>query len=178
VPSFFHFALNCNQIFLGENMNTFMNWIRAVVFCVMIAAVMQPVLAQTPTMDKSSGVQVMHFDAAKVNAAFEKGSPLFPGGDESHYQILTARRDKPGQSELHDKFTDVIYVVEGTATFVTGGEIVNGTTTAVGEIRGESIKGGTTRKLAKGDVIVVPNSTPHQFVEVNPPFLYLVVKVR
>ena len=120
----------------------------------------------------------MHFDAAKVSASFEKGSPLFPGTEDGHYQILTARRDKSGQSELHAKFTDVIYVVEGTATFVTGGEVVDGKTTAPDEIRGESIKGGTTRKLAKGDVIVVPNNTAHQFVEVNPPFLYLVVKVK
>ncbi|HSS95680.1 MAG TPA: cupin domain-containing protein [Terriglobales bacterium] len=158
-------------------MNTYMNWFRLVV-CGMTVSIAGMAFAQTPASDKNSGVQVMHFDAAKVNASFEKGAPLLPGTEDGHYQILTARREKAGQSELHAKFTDVIYVVEGTATFVTGGEVVDGKTTAPDEIRGESIKGGTTRKLAKGDVIVVPNNTAHQFVEVNPPFLYLVVKVK
>ena len=159
-------------------MNSVMSWFRVVVFCGVIIAVTSPGIAQSPAPDKNSGVQVMHFDAAKVNASFEKGSPLVPGTEDGHYQILTARRDKAGQSEVHAKFTDVIYVVEGTATFVTGGEVVDGKTTAPDEIRGESIKGGTPRKLAKGDVIIVPNNIPHQFVEVNPPFLYLVVKVK
>lgn len=120
----------------------------------------------------------MYFDAAKVNASFEKGGPLFPGTPDGHYTILTARRDKAGQSELHAKDTDIIYVLEGTATFVTGGEMVEGKTTAPDEVRGASIKDGTSHKLAKGDVIIVPNNTPHQFVDVNPPFLYFVVKVK
>ena len=157
-------------------MNTCMNWLRLFVVCTMFLSITS--FAQTPSADQNSGVQVTHFDAAKVNASFEKGSPLFEGDKDGHYSILTARRDKAGQSELHAKFTDVIYVVEGTATFVTGGEVVDGKTTAPDEVRGAGIKGGTTRKLAKGDVIVVPNNTPHQFVEVNPPFLYLVVKVK
>ncbi len=131
--------------------------------------------AQTPTSDKAPVVQ---FDAAKVMASFEKGSPLVAATPNGHYSILTARREKPGQSELHAKDTDVVYVVEGTATFVTGGEIVEGKTTAPDEVRGASIKDGTSHKLAKGDVIVVPSNTPHQFVEVSNPFLYFVVKVR
>jgi glc operon protein GlcG len=154
-----------------------MSWFRLVV-CAMFVSIAGTVFGQIPASNKNSEVQVMHFDAAKVNASFEKGSPLFPGTEDGHYQILTARREKAGQSEVHAKFTDVIYVVEGTATFVTGGEVVDGKTTAPDEIRGEGIKGGTSRKLAKGDVIVVPNNMPHQFTEVNAPFLYLVVKVK
>ena len=39
------------------------------------------------------------------------------------------------------------------------------------------ISGDHTRRVAKGDVLVVPNGTPHQFTEVSPPFLYYTVKV-
>src|SRR5438094_780199 len=51
-------------------------------------------------------------------------------------------------------------------------------TTAPDELRGTSIRNGETRQIAKGDVIVVPNGVPHQFLEVTNPFLYYVVKVR
>jgi quercetin dioxygenase-like cupin family protein len=76
------------------------------------------------------------------------------------------------------KDTDVIYVVQGSATFITGGEAVNAQTTAADELRGSSIRNGESRQIAQGDVIVVPNGVPHQFVEVTNPFLYYVVKVR
>jgi glc operon protein GlcG len=92
--------------------------------------------------------------------------------------IHASRREKPGQAEIHTDDADLIYVQEGTATFVTGGELVSGMNTASNEIRGASISGGQTRTLAKGDVVVVPSGTPHQFTEVSNPFLYYVVKVR
>lgn len=120
---------------------------------------------------------VTYFNKSKVDEVFAKGGTLF-GGNGRNYLILAARREKPGQAEFHEKDTDIIYILQATATFITGGEVVDGKTTAPEEIRGESIKGGETRTLSKGDVIVVPNSTPHQFTEVTNPFLYYVVKVR
>jgi glc operon protein GlcG len=72
----------------------------------------------------------------------------------------------------------VIYVLQGSATFITGGEAVEAKTIAPDELRGSSIKGGETRKIAKGDVIIVPHGVAHQFLEVTNPFLYYVVKVR
>ena len=41
-----------------------------------------------------------------------------------------------------------------------------------------SIRNGQSRKIAQGDVIIVPHGVPHQFLEVTNPFLYFVVKVR
>ena len=74
--------------------------------------------------------------------------------------------------------TAVIYMLEGTTTFVTGGTMVGGMTSAPGEIRGSSVNGGETRTLTKGDVIIVPNGTPHWFKNVSGPVLYYVVKVQ
>jgi glc operon protein GlcG len=68
--------------------------------------------------------------------------------------------------------------LEGTATFVTGGTAVDPKNIAPDEIRGRSITAGETRKLAKGDVIIVPNGVPHWFQQVQGPFLYYVIKVR
>jgi mannose-6-phosphate isomerase-like protein (cupin superfamily) len=113
--------------------------------------------------------------AADVEAAFAKGMPLV---ERDGYKVHASRRESDGQAEVHTKDTDILYVLEGTSTVVTGGEVVDPRTTAPEEIRGASIRGGASRKLAKGDVLIVPNGTPHWFREVTAPFLYYVVKVR
>ena len=121
----------------------------------------------------SSGVTFIPAD--RVAAAFSTGAVL---ASEGAYQVHASRRDRPGQVEVHEHETDIIYVLEGTATFVTGGTVVSGTNTASGEIRGSGLTGGEARRLEKGDVIIVPKGTAHWFKEVPGPILYYVVKVR
>ena len=87
-----------------------------------------------------------------------------------------SRREAPGLAEVHMRDTDIIYVLEGSATILTGGQVVDGKTTSADEIRGRSITGGTEQRLAKGDVFIVPNGVPHSFTQVQAPFLYYVVK--
>jgi mannose-6-phosphate isomerase-like protein (cupin superfamily) len=112
-----------------------------------------------------------------VTAAFAKGSVLFAKPDVN-YMVHASRREQPGQAEVHLKDADVIYVLGGSATFVTGGSAIDPHQIEPGEIRGREIQGGETLTLEKGDVIIVPAGTPHWFKEVKPPFLYYVVKVR
>jgi glc operon protein GlcG len=54
--------------------------------------------------------------------------------------------------------------------------VVDGQEVAPGEIRGPRIEGGTTRELSPGQLVVVPNGTPHWFEAVPGPFVYYVVK--
>ena len=119
---------------------------------------------------------VSYFRAENVAKSFAQGAVLF--AQDRNYMIHTSRRVIPGMAEVHTKDTDLIYVIEGSSTFVTGGSVVAGSTTAPDEIRGSSIDGGETRALAKGDVIIVPAGTPHWFKEVRGPFLYYTIKVR
>jgi uncharacterized protein GlcG (DUF336 family)/quercetin dioxygenase-like cupin family protein len=121
---------------------------------------------------------VSYFERSKVDEAFAEGSVLLDGSVGRNYMVHASRREKPGQAEIHTKDADVIYVLDGSATFITGGEAVDAKNTAPDELRGSSIRNGETRKIAKGDVIVVPHGVPHQFLEVTNPFLYYVVKVR
>ena len=79
---------------------------------------------------------------------------------------------------MHTKDADIIYVLDGRATFVTGGMLIEPHNIAADEIRGKEIGGGETRKLAQGDVIIVPAGRPHWFKEVSAPLLYYVVKAR
>ena len=69
--------------------------------------------------------QISYFEKSKVDAAFAKGAILLDGSDGRNYMVHASRREKPGQAEIHTKDTDVIYVLDGTATFVSGGEAVD-----------------------------------------------------
>ncbi len=121
----------------------------------------------------ASADPVTHIDGQSVAAAFSKGQLLLSNG---HYKIDAGRRVEPGIAEVHAADTDIIYVVDGTANVVTGGEVMEPRSTAPGEIRGRAIQGGEVRRIAKGDVLVIPAGTPHWFRDVDGPLLYYVVK--
>ena len=120
---------------------------------------------------------VLFFDTKQVSTSFSAGAALLDGSDRN-YMVHTSRRDKPGLAEIHTLDTDIIYVVRGTATLVTGGTAVETKEIGPDEIRGSRIEGGVTRQLSQGEVIIVPNRTPHWFKEVNGEFLYYTIKVR
>lgn len=119
---------------------------------------------------------VSYFGASQVTAAFDKGSVLFNEGRS--YMVHASRREKPGQAEIHTQDADIVYVLDGTATIVTGGTAVDAKMIEPGELRGSAIAGGETRELKKGDVLIVPAGVPHWFKDVTNPFLYYVVKAR
>ncbi|HEV8396352.1 MAG TPA: heme-binding protein [Vicinamibacterales bacterium] len=121
---------------------------------------------------------VSYWRSAEVTAAFAKGAVLFDGEDGRNYMVHASHRDAAGMAEVHDLDADIIYVLDGTATFVTGGTAENLKTTAPNEARGSGIRSGETRHIARGDVLIVPKGTPHWFKEVSSPFNYYVVKVR
>jgi glc operon protein GlcG len=128
---------------------------------------------QTPAAAAGGdGVTIIGGDATR--AGFAKGTPLI---ETAQYKVHASRRDGPGTAEIHARDIDIFYVLDGGATLVTGGRVVDGKTTAPDEIRAPSIDGGTTRTVAKGDVIIIPNGVPHWFKEVRGPFLYYTVKV-
>jgi mannose-6-phosphate isomerase-like protein (cupin superfamily) len=135
--------------------------------------------APAPTPTAVAKEEVRYFSAADVKAAFDKGATLVPG-EGRNYKVIGGKHDTPGKAELHTRDTDVFYIVDGTATFVTGGKIVSPKITAPEEVRGDSIEGGEEHQLNKGDVIVIPAGTPHWYksVQVPPTFFYFVVKIR
>jgi len=116
---------------------------------------------------------VTYIESRSVAAAFAKGVPLL---EVDGYKIHASRRDGPGVAEVHDWETDVVYVLDGAATLVTGGTVVDPKVTEPGQIRGPVIQGGESRRIVRGDVIVIPAGVPHWFKEVQGPMTYFVVK--
>jgi len=135
-------------------------------------------IAGASALNGEKTLPVTFLDSKSVSDAFAKGAVLSGGTNGENYMIHASRREKAGLSEVHELDTDIIYVLEGTATVVTGGKAIDPKTIEPHEHRGSSIEGGETRQLKKGDVLIVPKGTPHWFKHVDGAFLYYVVKVR
>jgi mannose-6-phosphate isomerase-like protein (cupin superfamily) len=98
----------------------------------------------------------------KVSATMAKGGQII----NDRGLIVLAQRRGAGEVEMHEKTNHVFIIVEGEATFVTGGTPVGVKDTAPGQRRAASVQGGETHHLTKGDVITIPAKTPHWFKEV------------
>ena len=112
---------------------------------------------------------VSYFDHDKV----AKGGSLVT---EAGYTVSMNSRNATGQVEVHEKETDIFYVTQGEATFVTGGKMIGGKVSRPNQLLGTDIEGGETHHLTKGDVVVIPAGTPHWFKQVPQSIQYFVVK--
>ena len=110
-----------------------------------------------------------------------KGMP--PGGitqkvDFGNHLLEITHREKDGRAELHKIKADVMVIQSGTATLVSGGEVIDPAPTAPNEVQGSGIKGGEKHIVSPGDVIEIPAGVPHQFLLApGTQITYLVVKV-
>lgn len=103
-----------------------------------------------------------------------------------HLGIGLVYRLSSKTAATHDNVSEVYHVIEGSGTFVSGGVLVNperrenlayfNTLSGPG-VTGASIQGGVSRRLAKGDVVIIPAGTPHWFSEIQSPLTYLVVRM-
>jgi quercetin dioxygenase-like cupin family protein len=140
------------------------------IFSLIASTVLLTVIAA----DQAQKSAILHLDHQKVDAAFAKGGPLLA---TNNFKVMAGRRTGPGEVEIHEHDTDIFYIIEGSATFVTGGKAIDQHSSGPGEMRAKEIVGGEDRQLNKGDVIVIPNGIPHWFKEVSGTFLYYMVKV-
>jgi len=105
---------------------------------------------------------VHYIDHEKVTSVMAKGGSILndPG------LVILANRREVGPAEYHDHTNHVFIMVEGEATLITGGTMVDAKRTAPDQMRAASIEGGVTYHLTKGDVITIPAKTPHWFKEI------------
>ena len=142
--------------------------------------------AKTIAQENSSSGIVTVFDHEKLDASFTKA--VSNGGSDllwSHtsgrgtYNVDTHSRESvkaacKAEGCSHEGYTAVVYVVSGAATLVIGG---TAKTTAPDKFGGQSIQGGESHRISKGDVYIVPPDTLHWYKNVETPFRYLEVPV-
>ena len=129
----------------------------------------------TPT-DPGQQPAVTYVPARQVEKAFAEGTNGATLVTAATYRVAASRRDGAGEAEVHVTDTDIFYVLDGSATVMTGGKVLGAHEIAPGEMRGSGIEGGTAHHLSKGDVLTIPSGVPHWFKSVETPFHYYVIK--
>jgi mannose-6-phosphate isomerase-like protein (cupin superfamily) len=94
------------------------------------------------------------------------------------YNANLEYRASVGPAAVHETEAELFYVIEGSATMMTGGKLVNEKRTDAANLTGTAIEGGTSRAVAKGDFIIVPEKTPHWFSEINGTIVLMSLHVR
>jgi hypothetical protein len=118
----------------------------------LFAAAQQPHHNQDAVSTVVSHAQIEQTLRQKLpEAANEFGGGLFDGSD---YRIGVLKRTVPGEVEIHQNDTDILYIISGTATLITGGEVVARRAISPVETRGTSIRNGVQHELGPGDVVV------------------------
>ncbi len=88
-------------------------------------------------------------------------------------------KDVPGGANLHRvRNAEIYYMLEGAATLVTGGTLVNSTPAPNNRpsVRGSGIEGGVSRRVVPGDVIIIPGHTPHWWSNLEGDISYLIFR--
>ena len=75
-----------------------------------------------------------------------------------------AHREADGLVEIHQDWSDLVFVVSGAASLRVGGEIERPYTESARELRSTAVRGGEIRRLQAGDVVNVPAGVAHQFL--------------
>jgi mannose-6-phosphate isomerase-like protein (cupin superfamily) len=136
-----------------------------------------PIVSLSVLAQGTAGARAVYLTGAvAADAAAGAAVTISPG-------IAVRRRSGAGEPQyaiVHPFSTEIYYIVEGTGTLVTGGmlEMPLAPSTDPDVVRSKAIKDGVTRKVATGDVIVVPPGTPHWFSAIDGTITYLESRVR
>jgi mannose-6-phosphate isomerase-like protein (cupin superfamily) len=139
------------------------------------ASVAAPIPAAAPApmpLPGSAGTQVSGVDLAQqIEAAIAKSADpaVAEVGVTDHYAIHEVRRLKPGPAAIHMGSTEVHLILAGGGTLVTGGKMIAGA-------HGNSIEGGVSHTLKKGDVFLIPENTPHMYSAIDGSLDYFEVR--
>ena len=130
------------------------------------AALAQPADKAVKTYSSSADVMALQ---AKAKSERKDGQPLVVERilQLPPYNANLEYRASVGPSSIHEKEAEVFYVIDGSATLVTGGKLTGESRTNAENLTGTGLEGGTSRNVAKGDFIVVPENTPHWFSSIN-----------
>ena len=130
-----------------------------------------PVLAQPaapPTKLYASGAEVQTL-IAQAKAEHKGGNTSKLVVNAEGYPFQLEHRTSTTPPSIHPTQAELIEVIEGSCTLITGGKLIGVKPAAPGATTqgGTAIEGGTPRRISKGDYIMVPANTPHQYTEVQ-----------
>lgn len=144
----------------------------SIALTIVTAAAVAVAVAQQPAASKAAPELKTYTSAADVQALIVKSKNerkpdqgVFSSRLLSFepYSVNMEYRGTIGPAAVHEREAEAFYIIEGTATMITGGKLVNETRTNPTNLSGTGVEGGMSRTVSKGDFILVPEGTPHFF---------------
>ena len=153
------------------------NILLAVALLVPLPALAQPA---SPPPEKlfTAGTDIPALIAqAKANQKSATVNSVVPIAVVGPYRVLLEYRTGLTPPTVHHGQAELVHVIQGSATLVSGGKLIGGKANAPGGANesGTDIEGASPQKLTAGDYVVVPAETPHQFQNVQGEFVIMSV---
>ena len=120
--------------------------------------------AAPPAIDLTKATKFSGVDLAAAIAKLPTDRPNISTqifrltGDRPYTVAVEHRANMPQAPSVHEAEAELFYVIDGSATFTTGGKLPEG---------GKAIEGGTPMKITKGDFVMVPEGVPHWFSQID-----------
>jgi mannose-6-phosphate isomerase-like protein (cupin superfamily) len=147
---------------------------RALIACFVVILISSSAFAQQPapaaanarTMVSAADVTAL---IAKAKAERKDNQALLAQSmiQLAPYNVSLEYRAAVANAAVHETEAELFYVIDGSATLVTGGKLTNENRTNAANLSGSGIEGGVSRRVAKGDFIMLPEGTPHWFSAID-----------
>ena len=136
-----------------------------------------------PTAPERGWVVKSKQEIADINKALEKQEGnknqdiVAAAGVQMRVAVFHDEKRENDLNEVHDGSDDIYYVLNGEATLVLGGSLVEPNEVSPGEWRAKTATGGQKVTIKKGDLVMVPRGTPHQRTVTGKGFSMILIKV-
>jgi len=111
---------------------------------------------------------------AKSMTSADKPTVNLPLLYSAPYRVFVEYHAGIGAAAVHEADAEIMIVVEGSGTITTGGTLIKPTRTNPTNLTGSGIEGGISRKVGKGDIILISVGEPHFWSAVDRGGLVLV----
>jgi len=135
--------------------------------CLLVLVLAVSIWAQkgnAPAAPMISAAEVQALEAKQPSDKNTTGQQMLKLGP---YSINMEHRVMGQAAAIHEKEAELFYVIDGSGTIVTGGKLVDEKRTNEANLTGTSVQGGVSKKISKGDWILVPENVPHQIPNVD-----------
>jgi mannose-6-phosphate isomerase-like protein (cupin superfamily) len=140
-----------------------------------LAMLAGPAAAQTPAAPPAPEVRTFASAADVAALVAKEKATIKPGAGAMAQPIMLLPpyrtnieyRNGKANAAVHEDAAEIFYVIDGSGTFVLGGQLTNPHRTNEHNLSGDGITGGEVRKVAKGDLLFVPQNTPHQVISTD-----------
>ena len=130
-----------------------------------VAATATSALAQQATTQFLSDKDIMGLiEKAKADRKGDAPTVAEPILLLAPYKAQLEYRPGTGPAAVHEKDAELFVVLQGTGNIVSGGKLVDEKRVNSANLSGPSIEGGHSQAVVKGDMLIVPNNTPHQVI--------------